>query len=330
MATASPDIATGVPLQRHNRFNLELTPVRIHALALNRWFQKNLWVAEGYPVPVIFATPMDAFSKFNLLWSSDKNPFAYLNDVNSPHVDPANPKFPLISVNFKSMALRRSQNYGSRTFRRVDWRTVSGLSDGLTKSNLGTVTSARYPQAWDFQYQIDIWTMRPDTQSILIDQVVEGFKIGGGDAQTFISVAYPGYMGLTGVRCYLNGDIQDTTEKDPNDSAMRYRTTFNLVLEGWRPDLDLSFVPTLWYAVFGQEAVDPQNLSNYYDIHAGMGYGEDLRTTLMNPVFNSRTNLPPDTPVPTSAPAVPAVVETVLSPAALKDAQQVMVTTARS
>lgn len=303
--------------------------MRVHALALNRWFQKNFSVSAGYAVPVIFATPMDAFSKFNLLWSSDRNPFAYLNNVNSPHVDPANPKFPLISVNFKSMALRRAQNYGSRTLRRIDWRTVSNLADGLTKSNLGTVTSARYPQAWDYQYQIDMWAMRPDTQAILIEQLVECFKIGGGDAQTFVPVAYPGYIGLMNVRCYLSGDIQDTTEKDPNDSAMRYRTTFNLVLEGWRPDLDLSFVPTLWYAVFGQDAVNPQDLSNFYDIHYGMGYGEDLRTTLMNPVFNERDNLPPDSPQPISAPDVPAVVETVLSSAALSTAQQVMVTTER-
>jgi hypothetical protein len=266
----SPDLGfDGAELRKHDRFNLELTAVRVHAVALNRWFSKNFLVAEGYAIPVIFATPMDAFSKFNLLFSRPNNPFLYLNEINSPHVDPGNPKFPLINISFKSASLRATQNYGSRTFRNIDWRTVSGTKEGVTKSQMGVVTQARLPQAWDFQYQIDFWCLRPDTQSIFIEQLLDRFKFGGGAPQVWISVVYPGYVGWMGCRSFLEGGaIQDTTEKDPGDSVLKHRTTFNLTVEGWRPDLDRTYVPALWYAVFGADAVGASELELFFASHA--------------------------------------------------------------
>lgn len=285
----SPDLAYGVERRRHDKFNLELTSVRVHAVALARWFNANFEVTAGYPIPVIHATPMDAFSKFNLLWSSANNPFAYLNEINSPHVDPANPRFPLINVSFQGMQLRPEQNYGSRTFRRIDWRSVSDESQGLTINDLGYVTQARYPQAWNYQYQVDFWCLRPDTQAIFIDQLTSRFKFGGGTAQAFISVVYPGYIGWVTCRSFLDGGaIRDATEKDPGESVLKFRTTFNLTVEGWKPDLDVSYVPTLWYEVFGNAATTAANLAAYYDMHSNTRYAVDLRASGVNPVVVSR------------------------------------------
>lgn len=309
MATPLPssDLAHGVELRKHDRFNLELTSVRVHAVALNRWFNSAFLVADGYPIPVIFATPMDAFSKFNLLWSRANNPFLYLKEIDSPHVDPTNPKFPLINISFKGATLRPEQNYGSRVFRRIDWQTVSGVESGVTKSNLGISTQARYPQAWNFQYQVDFWCLRPDTQSIFIDQLIERFKFGGGSAQAFVSTVYPGYVGWTLCRTTLDGNsIQDTTEKDPGDSVLKFRTTFGLTVEGWKPDLDRSYVPTLWYAVFGDSAISSTDLTNYYSLHEGSRYGVDLRTSMDNPVVKLRSDMPP-TAAPPAAGLIPTV-----------------------
>ena len=294
--------------------------MRIHALALNRWFNNTFSVAKGYPIPFIYATPMDAFSKFDNLWRLQNNPFKYLEKVDSPHVDPTNPKFPLINCSLRSLRLRATQNYGSRTFRRISWPTVDAK---VTKRDLASVTQARYPQAWDISYQIDFWCMRPDTQAIMIEQLMERFKLGGGEPQVWVTVVYPSYVGWMRVRVKLDGDIQDTTEKNPGEASMKYRTTFNLTVEGWKPDLDIVVAPTLWRVVATQDAIAPSDVNTLYQTYyvatqdgldildsndqrisisdsaqyqvvTSTGIGTDPRTYADNPVINSRPNLPPD------------------------------------
>ena len=70
-----------------SRQDPELTGMRVHELALARWLHQNFQTRPGYPTPVVFATPMDAFAEFDRLFASANNPFAYLlKDVNGKKI----------------------------------------------------------------------------------------------------------------------------------------------------------------------------------------------------------------------------------------------------
>ena len=79
-----------LPVTRRHSDDLHLTAMRVHEVALQAWCYRHFYVAEGYPVPVVFAWPMDAFGEFNKLWQSqNSNPFAYLLNLKDSEGRPA-------------------------------------------------------------------------------------------------------------------------------------------------------------------------------------------------------------------------------------------------
>ena len=70
------------------------TSMRYHELALQRWLNRVFQVREGYAIPVVFTSPMDAFSQFRQLWSRDNNPFNYLLDLKDANGTPLYEPFP--------------------------------------------------------------------------------------------------------------------------------------------------------------------------------------------------------------------------------------------
>lgn len=240
---------------------------------------------------------MDAFSQFNLLWSQANSPFDYLKAMGqtpgAAEVYPVNQRFPLISVDFKSAVYSTSRSYSGHVYRRLGWPTPEPANQpGMTRSQLGWVNQARMPLAFDYRYQLDHWALRPDTQGFFIRQLFKAVKASGAELQTYLRVLYPAYYGNALVKLKVDADINDTTEKDPVDNTIKYRTTINLTLEGWAIDQTIRVTPTFWSINNLALAFDPNELDQLYLMQT-----TDLRPYAQNPVLGLRAGLPPGTVV---------------------------------
>src|SRR5208337_1620445 len=208
--------------------------MRYHELALQRWFYSTFFVRSGYPIPVVFSTPMDAFGNFNQLWKHDRSPFNYLFDLKDENGTPlyepypSTLRYPLISVFRRGWKYRPEQSYGIHQFRHMNWPTVTPDVD---RCDLANVTVSYRPNAWDYRFQIDHFAMRPDTQAYFIERLMRSFVVGGGTPQTWMQIHFP-VLGMQKIRMYIDGEIENSTKEEPEDQTnMEFRTTFTLVVE---------------------------------------------------------------------------------------------------
>jgi hypothetical protein len=262
--------------------NAELTAGRWHELALTNWFNQHFFVEEGYPIPVLFSSPMDAYGYFENLWARENNPFRYLLDAKDesgtplylPH--PAKPAYPIISVHKKGWTFRPSQNYSTRKFKRRVWPTKN---DDVLLKDLAEVEVSRMPMAWDFKYQIDFFCLRPDTQANFVMKLMNEFWMGGGGLQTWLTVKYPKPWDQKRVRLRFDGDsVDNLTPEEPGAEMTIYRTSFSLVIEGYTPDIYPKYIPTFWQLELRNTIPsDPMTLAAYFETE------EDLRPTVRNP-----------------------------------------------
>ena len=279
--------------------------MRYHELALQRWLNRLFFVREGFPVPVVFTSPMDAFSHFQQLWSEDTNPFKYLFDLKDasgtplyePHPSPV--RYPIISAHRKGWKLRQYQNFSIHRWRHINWPTVANAGPerygpqaqgwDLTKCNLGNVTTSRMPMAWDYRFQIDHFCNRPDTQAFFVEQLMQEFwRTGGTVPQTWIAVPYPGW-GNRRVRLYIDGDIENLTPEEPEDGKnVEFRTSFTVVIEGFDVDLRYEIYPALWNLVMRFGPVDPVQLEDCFNLT----HTTDLRVSGSNTTLDRRPNVP--------------------------------------
>jgi hypothetical protein len=275
------------------RGSLGATSMRYHELALQAWLYGRFFVREGYPVPVVFGTPMDAFSKFKDLWAASNNPFEYLYNIKDddgtplyePH--PSAPRYPLISVMRKGWKYRQGQNFSIHKWRRLNWPTVS---DDVARGNLGTVTTSYMPMAWDYKYQIDYFSMRPDTQAFFIENMMRQFWRTGGSPQTWINVIYPG-IGQHYIRMYMSDETLDwqTPDEPESDKIMEFRTTVNITVEGYSIDTNFQFEPAMWTLVIGDASASVDELTYVAPLDT-----ENLKVGNANPSMLDRDNIPDD------------------------------------
>ena len=269
--------------------------MRYHELALQRWFYSTFFVRAGYPIPVVFSTPMDAFGNFQFLWKRDKSPFSYLFDLKdekgTPLYEPypSTLRYPLISVFRRGWKYRPEQSYGIHQFRHMNWPTVSPDVD---RCELGNVTVSARPNAWDYRFQIDHFAMRPDTQAYFIEQLMRSFVVGGGSPQTWMQIHFP-VLGMQKIRMYIDGEIENSTKEEPEDQThMEFRTTFTLVVEGYSIDQNVQFVPALWSLLLrsAAQSASPSELTAAFDeqVRVELRLGDD------NVTLNSRSNVPSD------------------------------------
>lgn len=251
----------------HAGVSLENTSMRLHELALQRWLNATFDVISGYPVPVVFSTPMDAYGEYTRLWQDADNPFRYLLDARDddgkamydPY--PAQPKYPVISVTRGGWIPRIVQSYGVHTNRK-GWVTTG---DNATTSEVGTAIIRNMPVAWDFRYQIDHFCLRPDTQARFLHQAMRRFQNSGGIMQSWLQVIYPLPYGPQTIRFYLDGSIEDASELEPGDGPRVYRTTLHLIIEGYYAEIEYSEVPTFWQLVTTTGTVDYEALVKMYE-----------------------------------------------------------------
>lgn len=271
--------------------SLAATSMRYHELALQGWLNRRFLVREGYPVPVVFASPMDAFSKFKDLWSRDQNPFNYLFDLKDdkgtplyePH--PSVPRYPLLSVMRKSWKYRQQQNYSIHQWRQVNWPTVS---KDVNREDLGTVTVSSMPMGWDYRFQVEFYSMRPDTQAFFIETMMRQFWRSGGALQTWMPINYPG-IGQHYIRLILEGDSLDwsTPDEPEADKIAEYRTTVNVTIEGYSIDVNFQAVPTLWTLIVGDASASAADLEQIAPL-----VEDNLRIDNANPTMLGRDNVP--------------------------------------
>lgn len=297
-----------------HRGSLSGTSMRYHELALQRWLNGIFLLRWGVPVPVVFTSPMDAFSLFSKLWSEANNPFQYLLDVKDDCGNPiyqpypAPVRYPVMSVYRKGWKYRNYQNFSIHRMRWINWPTVSDaaqLNDAgthqqgteMTRCNLGEVTTSRYPMAFDYRFQIDHFCNRPDTQAFFLSQLFREFwRSGGPTLQTWIKVDYPGSWGNKLVRLYIDGDIENLTPEEPEEGKnVEYRTSFTVVLEGYDIDLNFEIYPALWKVIFREgSAVSPADVTAAFDLREHsessiIDYRE--KTTVMPPAGTCAVNL---------------------------------------
>lgn len=284
--------------------------MRYHELALQWWLNKLFLLRWGVPVPVVFTSPMDAFSLFSQMWSEANNPFQYLlnvkdecgNPVYQPYPQPV--RYPVISVYRKGWKYRQSHNFSIHRMRYLNWPTVSSPGPGLygvanngtnlTRCNLAEVTTSRYPMAFDYRFQIDHFCNRPDTQAFFLNQLFREFwRTGGTVMQTWIRVNYPG-MGNKLVRLYIDGDVDSMTpEEPPQGQNVEFRTSFTVAVEGYDIDLDYKIYPALWTILMRQGSADPTALNSAFEFTGTF----DLRENPANPTVDYRqetTVMPPE------------------------------------
>jgi hypothetical protein len=268
--------------------------MRYHELALQRWLYTTFFVREGYPIPVVFSTPMDAFGNFDKLWKSENNPFKYLLDLKdekgTPLYEPypSNLRYPLISVFRRGWRYRPEQNYSIHQWRKMNWPTVS---DDVGRCQLGNVTVSYRPMAWDYRWQVDHYAMRPDTQAYFVEKLMRSMWITGGTPQCWVHIHYP-VIGWHKIRMFIEGDIENSTLEEPEDQKhVEFRTTFTLCMEGYSIDQNVQFVPALWKLLIRgmEEAVNPDELDEAFEEQE-----VDLRLKDDNVTMLSRPNIPPD------------------------------------
>ena len=279
-----------------------LSPSRIHEHALQAWMRRFV-VTEGYPVPVVFATPMTAFAEYTRLWDSESNPFKYLTELKDGKGKPLYPypapiRLPLINIKPLPMRQRPSQSYSIHRVRRQNYWSQS---KDVLQSDLGNVAQSMYPSAWDFRFQLDHYCKRPDTQAQFIAALTKAFHImTGGGSYCWLPVAYPGWFeGHSLCRLVLDGDIEGVQEEDQQDRTYFFRTTVTLTLEGYVPDLDVRTVPALWFLTERLGSATPEQLDSLYPGY--LSRTEDLREHNENRVFKALVDLPPVNPTITSA-----------------------------
>ena len=303
----------GDTLNTH-RGSLSGTSMRYHELALQRWLNGIFLLRWGVPVPVVFTSPMDAFSLFSKMWSEANNPFQYLLDVKDDCGNPiyqpypAPVRYPVMSVYRKGWKFRNYQNFSIHRMRWINWPTVSDAAElhdagthqqgtEMTRCNLGEVTTSRYPMAFDYRFQIDHFCNRPDTQAFFLSQLFREFwRSGGPTLQTWIKVNYPGSWGNKLVRLYIDGDIENLTPEEPEEGKnVEYRTSFTVVLEGYDIDLNFEIYPALWRVLFREgSAASPAEVVEAFDLREHpessiVDYRE--KTTVMPPPGTCAVNL---------------------------------------
>jgi hypothetical protein len=255
-----------------NDFDVEITDIRVHAIAIYRWLNRIIRIREGMPVPVLFTGPMDAFSQFNRLWSTPDNPYAYLKELQEYGCldEPAQLRFPIISLDFKRMRYRPEQSYSTRVNRHAYWPTIDSVQQGLRLNDLANIAVVHMPSAWNFVYQLDFWCSRPDTQAFFIKQFTNATKASsGGQIQTYIPVVYPGYYGFRVERIFLASDIEDMTDKAPENTEIQFRTSLTLELEGYAVPQMRTITPTVWN-VFQTVGVNPADVDRVYQLSLGV------------------------------------------------------------
>lgn len=270
--------------------------MRYHELALQRWLNLNFHVVAGYPVPVVFTAPMDAFSYYSKMWATENSPFAYLynakdsagNPLYEPYPAPA--RYPIISVHRRGWRIRQSQNYSIHRWRRLGWTTRFTSGTNL-RDDIGNVLTAQMPQAVDFLYQIDFFCLRPDTLAVFVKHFMQKCRrTGGQNFQTWITVAYPFYGQLFS-RLFVDGELAPMMPEEGGDTNQEYRVSIPVVVEGWEPDVVIQEEPVFWTLVVNGKtpsAVSPGELETVYTASV------DMRSSqLTNNVMASRDNLPP-------------------------------------
>jgi hypothetical protein len=234
------DMATQGQVNKPDLQDIELTSVRMHSLALWRWLYACFPIPSvGVPTPVVAARPMDAYGEFDRMRANPNGPFQYLQQ---PGVWPANARVPLISFNLLHLAPRPLHSFNLGANRHLGWVSVGSLTN---IDQLSSISQTRYPTAWDFAFQVDFWTYRPDDMARYAEQLQEQFKLtNAGNPSVFIRCVYPGGTQL--IKTYLQGNL-DFPNDGADDKPQTYRLSVTLVMEGWRHDQVVITTPTLWY-----------------------------------------------------------------------------------
>jgi len=281
---------------------VDLTGVRLHGYALRRWFYRNFLLREGFPVPVVYAIPMDAFAEFRRLYTTT-NTFDYLKSTNAQtlNVWPQNTVTPLISFVFRGDHYRPDLTASTRVNRTYAWLSAGS---NTTMSSLGEVQQVRYSQGADFNFQVDFWCQKPETQAIFYEQLSQAFRVSSaGTRQTWVTVPYPVTHGTQVVRLIQTSDGQDLTEymQAPEGAIVMYHTSFTVSIEGYYPDRTSFIVPTLWYMTLSLDNPGPTDLDTLYLINNYLLPSGQIS----NPTLALRTNLPPGTGAVIPAPLPP-------------------------
>jgi hypothetical protein len=251
----------------------ETNVIRVHDEAMKTWVNKCFIHAPGYPIPAVFADPMDAFSSFKQAWTSKENPYKYLTELTDKSGTPIySPDvsgiiYPLISIKRGGVSFDVTRNFSPRMFRNLGFPTVS---DDVTDRDLGNVLSARMPMGWNISYQIDFYSNRPDTQAYFYERLMRELVLSAATTEFWIPVQYHGWWGQRLVCVQLEGNIENNTEIS-NEEVMVYRTTAQFKVMGWRIDAQQTVMPALWTSTVSEKSGSTTVSSETTDLRPDTG-----------------------------------------------------------
>lgn len=242
-----------LPQTTHRKRSHIQAPGYVHDAAVQAWLNQHFFVDRGYPIPVVFSTPMDAFAEYTRLWKDvQNNPFKYLLNLRDEEGRavyeqyPGNVRYPLIAVKRGRMRPAFTRSFSLHQNRRVGYLSVS---KDIVRDDLSMVAQAQYASAWDFDYQIDFLSARPDTMHIIASDLMRVFHLVTGSVSCRIPVSYPGAFGDGQKACwmYLNGDVETVVSDQTEQKPVEYRVSVQVTIQGYNPDLDVTLVPALWF-----------------------------------------------------------------------------------
>lgn len=193
---------------------------------MGEWL-KGVTMVDGRIIPVVFSSPMRAFSTLRTQLS--ESGIAIINPPDDAQLEYSDMPLPYVSFwrGDPKFGVRRNQNFPVRNIGFIS-------SSGQRRTG-----SMRYPTPVNIPYQVEIWCKSISTQGYLVQKMMEQF---------WTHLAYWSVQTPYGTRVIMpikmNG-MTDTSEleagSEARDRILRY--TFNLEVEG-KMFHDIKEVPT--------------------------------------------------------------------------------------
>jgi hypothetical protein len=307
-----PRVLDESDIQRVNTFDVELTGQRIHEMAMINWCRSSFTLREGFPIPAIMSSPSEAFADFQNIAQQQQNSFSYLYNIKGPDGNPVYLPFPapfrlpLITVKRDGWVFDNRRGFSFYWQRYAGWPSVSddhvtpenGQTVGMPRQQLGTVFQQRRPAAYNYKFQLDHYANRPDTKAFFINQYMRSMSRFNSQPQVWIHCIYPQAFGHQVLLLRQEGDIINAEEEEPGLEKRIYRTTINLILEGWQPSLDTLKIPAFWIQTTNLElyGIPPQVTELYASVST------DLRSREENVIYDTATPMPTAPPLPVVIP----------------------------
>lgn len=213
------------------------TSMRFVETGLQEWLAKFGTRVVFSPIPDAFSSPSNLDTNGKQIPTDACGAPLYGNQ-------PAAIQYPVVGVTRKGWAFRRENTWSTNPQRRLAWTTDAARP---IITDINQVIRVTRPMGWDYKFQVDYYSLRPDTQAVWVEKMMQTFwRTGSQDPQTWILIPYPAWFNTRYVRVRLVGDIDSLTPDAPAENeVIEYRASLSLTVEAYVIDHGYRMEPAL-------------------------------------------------------------------------------------